>query len=254
MKTVAITSGKGGVGKTSTSINLAVALAESGQRVVLFDADLQLANVDVALGLKPQHNLQHVVSGEKSLDEVTCRGPAGVRIISGGSAVSSLMTAGPQKMAIIAEQLHTLTRSTDILIFDTAAGLDHKVIRFWKLAEEIVLITTPDPTSVTDAYATIKLANKRLKESCIRVLVNQVSNEGEALAVYRTLENISAAFLEHQIDYLGSIRYDYNAAVAVRKKEPYILASPGSWASADVRRVADRLVRPGSPRADLFAA
>lgn len=240
MLTLAISSGKGGVGKTTVACNLAAALQQSGQQVVLFDADLQLANLDIVLGVEPAFNLQHVVAGDKTLQEIIVDGPSGVRAVTGASAVPCLMHAGPKRMATFLSQLADLEKSTDVLIFDTAAGLDNKVMTFMKLAQEVIVVVTPDPTSVTDAYATIKTVNRRVKGARVRVLFN-LATEAEAQALFDTLEEICWKFLGKQIEFLGNINYDRNAHLASRKRQLYVLAQPESKASKDVRALAQVL-------------
>jgi len=240
MHTIAMTSGKGGVGKTTTSCNLAAALQEAGERVVILDADLQLANLDIALGVNPEFNLQHVVAGQKSLREIIVPGPNGLRAITGASAVPALMSAGPKRMGTFLTQLAGLEKDTDILIFDTSAGLDNRVLTFLKLSEEVIIVVTPDPTSVTDAYATIKTLHRRDKSAHVKVLINQASPD-EAQAIFQTLEAIVWKFFGKQIELLGNIRYDRNAVLAARKRQLYVVEQPVSPASADVRAIAQRI-------------
>ncbi len=246
MMTLAITSGKGGVGKTTVSCNLAAALQMAGERVVLFDADLQLANLDIVLGVSPAFNLQHVVAGHKSLTEVMVQGPAGVRAITGASAVPSLMHAGPKRMATFLTQLAKLEKTTDVLIFDTSAGLDNKVITFVKLSQEVVVVVTPDPTSITDAYATIKTINRRDKGARIRLLFNMAA-EQEALDLFERLEEICWKYLNKQIEFLGNIRYDRNAVLAGRKRQLYVTEQNASKASQDIRAIA-QVLRQSIPK------
>lgn len=237
MLTIAITSGKGGVGKTSFSANLAAALAASGERTVVFDADLQLANLDIALGIKPQFNLQHVVAGEKSLDEILADGPGGIRAISGASAVPALMRAGPKKLGLFFSQLSRLEKSTDVLIFDCAAGLDNRVISFLKLSEEVIVVASPDPTSMTDAYATVKVIARRQPNARIHVLFNMASYE-EGVRLFSLFEKICWTYLKRKVEYLGSVEYDRRAALCTRKRELYVVKDPEGKAGRDVRAVA----------------
>jgi flagellar biosynthesis protein FlhG len=241
MKTIAVTGGKGGVGKTLVSINLAISLAQRGLRVVLFDADLQLANLDIALDIAPKMNLQHVVAGQATLREILTPGPGGIRVATGGSAVQGLMNAGPKRMATFLSQLEDLASDTDVLIFDTGAGLDNRVMTFLRLAEEIVLVTTPDPTSVTDAYATAKVLWKKDPSAQVGVLANMVQSNEEAQRVYVTLQGICAQFLDQRPRFVGSIRADLKALDSIRKRSPLVLMAPESPAAEDFLRLAATL-------------
>lgn len=238
MKTIAVTGGKGGVGKTLVSINLAVSLAKRRKRVVLFDADLQLANLDVALDIKPEMNLQHVVAGEAHLRDILTPGPEGIRVATGGSAVNGLMNAGPKRMATFLSQIDELVFDTDYLIFDTGAGLDNRVMTFLKLAEEVMLVTTPDPTSVTDAYATTKTLWKREPAAQVGVLANSVRDAEEGRRVYATLCAICEQFLSKKPSYYGSIRADLKAIESVRRRTPLVLLDPDSPAAHDFAQLA----------------
>lgn len=240
MEIVSITSGKGGVGKTTVTCNLAAALEKAGQRVVVFDADLQLANLDIALGINPPFNLQHVVAGEKSLQEIIAEGPGGIRAITGASAVPSLMHAGPKRMGTFLSQLAKLQSNTDILLFDTSAGLDNKVVTFLKLSQEVIVVVTPDPTSVTDAYATIKTLARRDKGCRIRVLFN-MAGENEAQILFQTLEETCWTFLGKQIEYVGNVSYDRTASLCNRKRQLYVLTEPECDAARDMQAIAARL-------------
>jgi len=242
MKTIAITSGKGGVGKTSLSSNLAIALVEQGERVVLFDADLQLANVDVALGIKPEFTLQHVVAEQKKLVEVLADAPGGIKVVTGGSAVTSLMSAGPKRMGTFFSQFDELAEVTDQLIFDTGAGLDNRVTRFITMSDEIVLVTTPDPTAVTDAYATAKTAFRKKPDAKISVIVNMVTSESEGKAVFKTLATITESFLKKELHFLGSVHQDQAVASAIRSRKPLLTLAPSSQATKDIRKLAKKLL------------
>jgi len=237
MLTIAITSGKGGVGKTSFSANLAAALVAAGERTTVFDADLQLANLDIALGITPEFNLQHVVAEEKTLAEIVATGPGGVQAITGASAVPSLMRAGPKKLALFFSQLAELKNTTDILLFDCAAGLDNRVVSFLKLSEEIIIVASPDPTSITDAYATVKTIVRRTPNARIKVLFN-MANYDEGQKLFAMFEKICWTYLKRKVEYLGSVEYDRRAALATRKRELFVVTDPDGKAARDIRAVA----------------
>lgn len=245
MLTFAITSGKGGVGKTTLCSNLAVALQQAGQNVTVFDADLQLANLDIVCGVDPAFNLQHVVAGEKTLEEVAVKGPGGIRVVTGASAVPSLMAAGPKRMGTFLSQLAALERSADVLLFDTAAGLDNRVLTFLKLSDHVVVVVTPDPTSVTDAYAAIKTLFRRNKDARVSVLMN-MADELEARKIYRSIQDVCSTFLKKEVGYVGNVRHDPQAAMATRRRKLFVLEAPGCKASQDVAAVAERLLETSS--------
>ena len=240
MLTIAITSGKGGVGKTSFSANLAAALAETGARTTVFDADLQLANLDIALGVTPDFNIKNVVAEQKTLTEILVDAPGNFKAITGASAVPSLMRAGPKKLGLFFEQLNELSKQTDFLLFDCAAGLDNRVITFLKLSDEIVIVASPDPTSITDAYATAKTIFRRKPNARIHVVFN-MANAQEGHKLFQMFEKICWSYLKKKVDYLGSIRFDQSAALATRKRQLYVVANPECKASQDVRALAQQV-------------
>ncbi len=241
MRTLAITSGKGGVGKSALAANLGVALGQSGLNVVLFDADLALANLDVMLGAKPTHTLQHVLSNICTASEaVTSVGP-GLGLIAGGSAVGTLMRSGPKRIGKFLSQLAELEPSTDVLIFDTSAGIDSKVTTFCRIADDILLLTTPDPASVTDAYATAKVIFRQKPEARIRLVINRVESDSEGQAIFEKLSGVTQSFLDREIEFAGCIREDAAAAECVRRRTSFVQAHPALPASQDVTRLAKSL-------------
>lgn len=247
MRTYAVTSGKGGVGKTNLTANLAIAMADRGQRVVAFDADIGLANLDVILGARAPFKLQHVVSREKRLLEILTPGPGGIRFIAGGSGIESLVmldgSAGDQFL----NELGTLESQTDVLIFDTAAGIDENVMTFLSASDEVLLVATPDPASLADAYATAKALVMRKPGATIKVLMNQVDDEAHARSVYAKLTSIAQQFLGRPLGYAGFVRLDLRAVHCIRQRTPFILAEPSCAASQDVKRLAASLL--GEPKA-----
>lgn len=238
MKVIAVTSGKGGVGKTNFSANFAISLSQFGHNVVLFDADLQLANVDIALGITAQHTLSQVVNGEMSIREILANGPGGIKVAAGGSAVHKLMTAGPKRTAQFFEQIEDLRDVTDFLIYDTAAGLESRVTRFLEQSDEVVLVTTPDPTAITDAYATAKVLFKKNPDAVVRVVVNMVRSEEEAIAIYGHLNRICKTFLDQELFYLGFVRWDQQASIATRQRRPITISAPQADAARDITECA----------------
>jgi flagellar biosynthesis protein FlhG len=242
MRTIAVTSGKGGVGKSNLSSNLGIAFAEKGKRVVVFDADLGLANVDVILGARAPYTLQHVISGEKSLAEIVTSGPGGIGFVAGGSGVESLINlSGPQLERFLVE-IEGLSSDTDVLIFDTGAGVDDSVMAFCEAADEAIVVATPDPASIADAYATIKTLYSRKPNAKIHVVMNMAPNHAIAEATFERLNSVAQQFLQKKLSHLGSVRQDSVVVDCVRKRKPFLVEAPGCTASQDVKSIAMRLL------------
>lgn len=242
MKTIAVTSGKGGVGKTSLSTNLGISLAQRGKRVVLFDADLGLANLDVMLGIKPNYTLEQVLSGQVRLVEALTSGPGGVKFIAGGSGVEALVNLDQRHLHLFLTQLGELEAQTDVLIFDTGAGIDSSVMTFLQAADEVLLVATPDPSSMVDAYATAKVLWTHSPQAKVRVVVNMAADEAEARAVYAKLYSIAKQFLDKAPTPGGFMRMDARAAACVRQRKPFVLENPSGMASRDVQAIAGSLL------------
>ncbi len=248
MRTVSVSSGKGGVGKTSVSINLAIALAKQGKRVCVFDADLQLANVDIMVGVKSEFNLQHVISGEMGLREVMVSGPSGVQIVTGGSGVAQLMHAGPKRMAAFFSQIDGLAEDFDILLYDTAAGLDNRVFAFLTRSDEVLVVTTPEATAITDAYALIKVLVKRQPEAVVRVLINRVANEHEARSVFEVVKTTAQNYLDFDVLFGGYVRQDAAFVESMKKRKAMMECYPSCRAATDFEAVAREFAIPVYPR------
>jgi flagellar biosynthesis protein FlhG len=242
MKTIAVTGGKGGSGKTVIAANLGIALAKEGQRVTLFDADLGLANLDIMMGLRAEHTLQDVLSGDKTLAEIMIQGPGGVQVIPGGSGVRSLLSVGPKKLNVFLSQVPELAADTDILMFDTGAGIDAKVTSFVRAADVAVVVTTPDPACIVDAYATLKTLFRHKPDACVQIVVNMVRNDIEAMTVFVKLQEIVNGFLDKHIQYAGYVRLDGAVQNYVRKRTPFVVGDPSLPASNDVQKLARGLV------------
>ncbi|MDG4474864.1 MinD/ParA family protein [Thiovibrio frasassiensis] len=218
-RVICVTSGKGGVGKTNIVTNLGYALAKGGKKVLILDADLNLANVDILLGLTPRYNLHHVFMGEKTLQEVLVQGPEGLLILPASSGIMELADLTEQQRLYFLSEMSALAQKIDIMLIDTAAGINNNVIYFNLAARERIIILTPEPTSLTDAYALVKVLSSRHDVKKFRILVNLARSEKEALAVFRKLSIVADRFLDSlSLDYLGYIPYDSKLPTAVREQ------------------------------------
>jgi flagellar biosynthesis protein FlhG len=249
LRVVAVVSGKGGVGKTNVTANLAVALARQGRRVCVLDADLGLANLDVLLGLSPTLSLRHVLRGGRRLAEVIVEGPAGVRIIPAASGAEELTALAPADRLRLLDELETLDGSLDALLVDTAAGISTNVLYFSAAAADALIVITPEPTSLTDAYALMKVLAARYGRREFLVAVNMAAGSADAEAAYRRLARVAERFLRVRVEYQGYVPFDDAVPRAVRQQVPVVLAAPGAPASLALERLADRLLAraPSAP-------
>lgn len=245
---VAVTSGKGGVGKTSIAVNLSVFLAAEGRRVVLVDLDLGLANADLLLNIQPRYTLSHVVSGVRTLTEIDVRGPAGLRMIPGASGVDLLANLSDFERRGLITQLQDLTVNADIVVLDCGAGISSNVIHFALSCDEAVVVTTPQPTAMTDAYATIKAIHREGGDLPIRLFVNMARNQDEAVATFSRVSGVAKRFLDFSVADGGYMLHDSKVELAVRQRSPFVLRYPDANASACVAAMAGRLTRKvGAP-------
>lgn len=238
VRVIAVTGGKGGVGKTNVSINLAVQLAKQQQRVLLLDADLGLANIDVQLGLKAQHNLEEVFAGELSLKEVKLEGPAGIGIIPASSGTQSMVKLSAQQHAGLIASFSELADEIDTLIVDTAAGIADAVVAFTRAAQEVLVVVCDEPSSITDAYALIKLLQKEHGVQKFRVLANQTRSDKEGQALFNRLQATTDRFLDVILQYAGCIPFDEAVRKAVKKQQAVSLAYPSSQVATAYQRLA----------------
>ena len=244
VKVIAVASGKGGVGKTNTVINLATSLAKLGERVMVLDADLGLGNLDVMLGLAPEYNLQHLFSGEKNLAEIIVEGPQGIKIIPAASGIQEVTHSGTREQSILMEQMSQFAEQIDYLFIDAAAGISDMVTSFVRAADAALVVATPEPTSMTDAYALMKVLCNRYGEKKFYLLLNQVSGESEARRVYTHLSRVGEKFLDITLVFLGYVPKDTNVSMAVCRQQAvveYKPESPASRAFVDVSRRLQRL-------------
>ncbi len=241
VKVVAVTSGKGGVGKTNVSVNLAVSLAQQGSSVILFDADLGLANVDIALGIKPTYDIRHVIEGERTLEEIIVKGPEGINIIPASSGVSKMANLSAAEHGGLIRAFSDLTLPVDYLIVDTGAGIDHTVVSFTKACQEILVIVCDEPTSITDAYALIKVLSRDHNINNFQILANMVYSENQGRELYGKLAGVTDRFLDVNLGYLGSIPNDDYLRESVKKQAAVVSVFPRCKASVAIRKIADQL-------------
>ena len=240
-QTIAVASGKGGVGKSNVAVNVALELAALGHRVTLLDADMALANADVLLGLTPKYHLGHVLTGQRTLQEVQIEVTEGLRLIPGGSGVAELANLSLDQQARLLTELRSIETDSDFMIIDTAAGIAGNVIGILKAVAEVIIVTTPDPTALVDAYATIKLMHQSCTDTPIRIVVNDVTEFGDADRVFKQLRTTTARFLNRDIAYLGAIPHDPELIEAVREQRPVVDYAPDTPASRALRLIARHL-------------
>ncbi|MDR1689598.1 MAG: MinD/ParA family protein [Clostridiales bacterium] len=247
-RVITVTSGKGGVGKSNFTANLGISLSKTGKRVVIIDADFGLANIEVLFGIIPQYSLANVLSGQKELKDIISEGPHGVKFLSGGSGLRDLANINERQMTYIIEKLSYLDSVSDIILIDTGAGISDSVLNFVKASKEAVIITTPEPTSVTDGYAIIKAvreSNGDMPE--IKVIINRVDDSKEGFEIFDKISKVAKRFLEVDLTNLGYIPYDNNVIRAVKSQQPLIMTYPNSEASKAIEAIAGRLLDSSLP-------
>lgn len=239
VKVIAVTAGKGGVGKSNVSVNLAVALAQRNKNVLLLDADLGLANIDIMLGLHTKYNLSHVVQGLCHLTDIILQGPSGIRVIPAASGTEYMTQLSPAEHAGIIDAFNELTDDVDYMIIDTAAGISDTVLSFARSSQELIVVVCDEPTSLTDAYALIKVMSKRYEWSHFHVLANMIRSPREGRELFHKLYRVAEQFLDVRLDYLGAIPFDERVHEAVKKQKPVLIAYPDSNAAKVLFQLAD---------------
>ena len=242
-RVVAVTSGKGGVGKTNVVANLAFCLSEIGLKVVVLDADFGLANIDVLLGLAPRFHLGHVLFGNKSLADIMVQGPRGIRIIPASSGLQKLSELTTAQKNYLMKSFADLDCDTDYFLIDTAAGISNNVVHFLLAAQEVIVVSAPEPTAIVDAYAVVKILLSEDPEKNIRLLVNSVRSEEEAREVFRQINSVVKRFLNREVFYLGHVERDPHVAQAVRSQVLVAQCFPEAPAGRCFRRLAHAMVR-----------
>ena len=239
VKVIAVTAGKGGVGKSNVSVNLAVALAQLNKNVMLLDADLGLANIDIMLGLHTKYNLSHVMQGVCHLSDIILQGPHGIRVIPAASGTEFMTQLSQAEHAGIIDAFNELTDDLDYMIIDTAAGISDTVLSFTRSSQELIVVVCDEPTSLTDAYALIKVMSKRYEWTNFHILANMVRNLKDGRDLFNKLLRVSEQFLDVHLDYLGAIPFDEHVHQAVKKQKPFLLAYPDSSATGSLREIAE---------------
>lgn len=244
-KVITVTSGKGGVGKTSLSVNLAIQLSRMGKRVVIFDADFGLANIEIMLGLRPKYNLADLMYRRKSIEDIITYGPENIGFISGGSGINELANLTRDQVFSLIQRLGDLDRIADVIIVDTGAGISDTVLEFVAASEEVLLVATPEPTSITDAYALLKTLNRKAsyqpEKTVVKMVANQVRGEKEATELFEKLGVVVGKFLDIDVEFLGAIPYDKNMQRAVMHQAPVCISDPESESARAVRKIACRI-------------
>lgn len=255
VQVIAVTGGKGGVGKTNVSVNLSLALADLGRRVMLLDADLGLANVDVLLGLTPKRTLADVINGECDLKDVLIQGPGGIRIVPAASGTQSMVQLSPMQHAGLIQAFSEIGDNVDVLVVDTAAGIGDGVVSFVRAAQEVIVVVCDEPTSITDAYALIKLLNRDYGMNRFRVLANMAHSPQEGRNLFAKLTKVTDRFLDDvALQYLGAVPYDESVRKAVQKQRAVYEAFPRSKCSLAFKAIAQKVDSwplPANPRGHL---
>ncbi len=241
IKVIAITSGKGGVGKTNISANLSIALSQLGRKVVVLDADMGLANIDVLLGIHPQYNLSHVLQSEKSLDEIIVDGPGGIKIIPGASGIQQMSELSSIEQASIIRAFSEIRQEIDIMIVDTAAGISSGVVNLTRACQEVMVVVCDEPTSLTDAYASIKLLNRDYGLYKFQVISNMVKDQQQGQMLFSKLCKVTDHYLDVALNYVGAVPYDESLRKAVQKQIAVLDAYPSSKSSLALKNIARKV-------------
>lgn len=254
VQVIAVTGGKGGVGKTSVAVNLATALASVGRRAMLLDGDLGLANVDVLLGLSPRYTMAHVLSGERSLEEIIVELPQGIQVVPGASGVAELANLSAAGHLSLVQAFSSLSNRVDVLIVDTAAGIAHSVVQFSQAAQHVLIVICDEPASLTDAYALVKVLSRQHRVTQFRVVANMIRTPGDGEALFEKLQRVTSKFLDVTLEYVGEIPEDPYLRRSIREQRPVVAAFPACPSSRAFKKLAlkaDKWPVPEGPRGNL---
>lgn len=245
-RVITVTSGKGGVGKSNTSINLAIQFRKMGQRVVILDADFGLANIEIMFGTIPKHNLNDLIYQGKNIKEIITQGPMEVGFISGGSGIVGMANLNKDNLNCIIKNLTELDSIADIIIIDTGAGISDAVLEFLVASGEILLVTTPEPTSITDSYSLLKELSRHprfsMENTKVKMVANRVEKEADGLQLYNKLNAVVNKYLKMPFDYLGAVPQDGQLSKAVMQQVPVSMQSPSAKSSLAYEKMAAKLM------------
>ena len=245
-RVITVTSGKGGVGKSNMSVNMAIQLSRLGKKVIILDADFGLANVEVMLGTRPKYNMADMIFGGKDIRDVICKGPENIGFISGGSGIKELSNLSKDQISGIINMMCGLDSLADIIIIDTGAGISDAVIDMVLASSEVLLVTTPEPTSITDAYALLKTINKtpgfNAENTRIRMIGNRTLNMSDGYDLDNKLNSVVERFLNMKMEYLGAVPFDVNLTKAVMRQQPVSIAYPNTPAVKSIKAMAKTLI------------
>lgn len=237
MKIIAVSSGKGGVGKTNVSVNLAISMAKQGKEVLLLDADLGLANVDVQLGLNTSYDLSHVMNGERTLDEIIVEGPSNIKVIPASSGISRMANLTPVEQMGLINAFSELSHAVDVLIIDTGAGISDTVVNFCSASKDVIVVVYDEPASITDAYAFIKVMSRHHNVSRFHILANMAHDAHEGRELFMKLSKATDRFLDVVLSFIGSVPYDEKLRKAVQHQRAVVDAFPNSPSSLAFKRI-----------------
>jgi flagellar biosynthesis protein FlhG len=243
VKVIAVTGGKGGVGKTNVTLNLAMAMAQMGKRVLVLDADLGLANCDVMLGLRVERNLSHVLSGEAELDDILVTGPFGIKIVPATSGTQSMTELSPAEHAGLIRAFSELRTQFDILLVDTAAGISDMVLSFSRASQDVLVVVCDEPSSITDAYALMKILSREHAVQKFKIVANMVRSLREGQELFAKLSRVTDRFLDVTLELVATIPFDENVRKAARKQKAFVDAFPKTPASLAIKTLATRAVQ-----------
>ncbi|MEM9102077.1 MAG: MinD/ParA family protein [Pseudomonadota bacterium] len=254
IKVIAVTGGKGGVGKSSITLNLAVAIADKNRKVLLLDADLGLANIDVMLGLKAPRNLTHVLEGQCRLEDILLEGPSGLKIVPASSGTQKMSQLSLAENAGIIQSFSELSDNVDYLFIDTAAGISDNVLSFLQASQDIVLVVCDEPTSIADSYALMKILSQKFNRKRFRVIANMAHSPADGKRVFSKITKVADKFLDVSLDFVGMIPFDDNIRKAIKKQKPLVHLTPRSPASVAIKNISNKVINwrvPNVPQGNI---